>query len=506
MLSRRATALITILGVILGAFVLISERSKAPRIDGIYCRGVDQAKERPIVHGDGETTSGGDKGRAPVSIGIASAVLPKDSATRKTSTGTKGRVELECTQFPDTSRILLVMKTGASEAFSKIPTQILTNLKCLPEFLIFGDMEQEIAGYKIHDSLDRVLDSVKTSNGDFNLYVRQRQCAVDQDNCNKDWGVADEGWDLDKYKNIHMAEKAFEMRPDYDWYLFVDADTYVVWPTIVQWLCQLDHTEQMYFGSMAMLDGFPFGHGGSGYVVSSAAMRSFFGCGQVANGWDEAIKNECCGDVVFAKAMKEAIGIEVNNTWPTINGEKPFTIPYSEEEWCQPITTMHHVGSEELSRLYAFERERNFAFPMRIKDLYHQFVAPQLVPIRPDWDNMSDDVFYLDMSSSSDLLDEEQLSRVKTEELSGLEMMAHLSFDSCRAACQADDECLQYRFHDGICGFGRRIIHGQPKSKEDHILQRWMSGWDVDKIEAWVQEHNSCDENIDWPLVQTPRT
>ncbi|KAH6606752.1 glycosyltransferase family 31 [Trichoderma cornu-damae] len=428
---------------------------------------------------------------------------PKTSAIKPFSRP-KSTSEPDCAQFPDTSKILLVMKTGASEAFSKIPTQVLTSLKCLPEFLIFSDMEQEIAGYKIHDSLDRVLDSVKTNNRDFDIYFRQRQCAADQDHCNKHVNVAKEGWDLDKYKNVHIAEKTFEMRPDYSWYLFVDADTYVVWPTIVQWLDKLDHTERMYLGSAAFLRGFPFGHGGSGYVVSSAAMHDFFqGKNNVANRWDEATRSQCCGDFMFAKALKETTGVGVNNTWPTINGEKPFTIPYSKEEWCHPITTMHHVGSEELSDLYAFERERNFAFPMRIKDLYHKFVAPQLAPIRPDWDNLSDDVLYL--NESSNMHDGNQLRKAKKQGLSPLEKMAHSSFDGCRQACEADKACLQYRFHRGICGFSWRIKHGHPRPKEGHTLDRWMSGWDVGKIQAWVREHDHCDEKINWPLVQKPR-
>ncbi|KAK4061140.1 uncharacterized protein Triagg1_10479 [Trichoderma aggressivum f. europaeum] len=197
--------------------------------------------------------------------------------------------------------------------------------------------------------------------------------------------------------------------------------------------------KQVKFGSLAYLNGFPFGHGGSGYVVSSAAMRNLFeGKHNVANRWDEATINECCGVVMFAKALKEATGIER----PTINGEKPFTIPYSEREWCQPIVTMHHVGREGLSGLYGFERKRNFTFPMRIKDLYHEFVAPQLAPIRPDWDNMSDDVLYLNTSSAIFDVDR-QLSKAKTQDLSGLEKTAHLSFEKCRAACQADKECLQ---------------------------------------------------------------
>ncbi|KAF3075027.1 hypothetical protein CFAM422_002786 [Trichoderma lentiforme] len=508
MLFRRATALILISGVFLGTLVFALRRLEIQCIDGIYCREVTRPEEGLNAYEQADSARVGDKMPVPVPGKASNPALSNISAAldRPGSLNSTSESDSECAPFPNTSKILLVMKTGASEAFSKIPTQMLTNLKCLPEFLIFSDMEQEIAGYKIHDSLDQVLSSAKMGNADFKIYYRQRQCAVDQDNCNKDSDVAQEGWNLDKYKNIHIAEKAFGMRPNYDWYLFVDADTYVVWPTMVQWLDKLDHTDQMYFGSLAYLNDFPFGHGGSGYVVSSAAMRDFFeGKHNVANRWDEATVGECCGDVMFAKALKEATGIEVNNTWPTINGEKPFTIPYSEREWCQPIVTMHHAGSEDLSDLYGFEQKRNFAFPMRIKDLYHEFLEPQLAPIRPDWDNMSDDALYLDTSSAIFDVDR-QLSKVKTQDLSDLEKTAHLSFDKCRAACQADKECLQYRFHQGICGFGRSIIHGHPKPKEVDAFNGWMSGWDVDKIHAWVQKHDSCDDKIDWPLVQTQPT
>lgn len=162
---------------------------------------------------------------------------------------------------------------------------------------------------------------------------------------------------------------------------------------------------------------------------------------------------------------------------------------------------MHHIGSEELSNLYAFERKRNFTFPMRIRDVYHQFVAPHLVPTRLDWDNLSDDVYYL--NTSSNLLSYKQLSRAKTNGLSPLEKTAYLSFDNCRQACEADMGCLQYRFYHGICGFGRKIKLGYPKPKNDDVLYKWMSGWNVDKIQAWVQEHDDCGDAIKWPLVQT---
>lgn len=45
-----------------------------------------------------------------------------------------------CENFPDTEGILLVMKTGATEAYEKLPTHFVTHMQCLPDFLLFSDM------------------------------------------------------------------------------------------------------------------------------------------------------------------------------------------------------------------------------------------------------------------------------------------------------------------------------------------------------------------------------
>lgn len=44
-----------------------------------------------------------------------------------------------CENFPNTDGILLVMKTGATEAYEKLPTHFVTHLQCLPDFLLFSD-------------------------------------------------------------------------------------------------------------------------------------------------------------------------------------------------------------------------------------------------------------------------------------------------------------------------------------------------------------------------------
>lgn len=218
-----------------------------------------------------------------------------------------------CDGFPDTSNILLVMKTGATESFDRLPVQIMTALKCLPDFLLFSDLDQHIGGYHVRDSLETVLEEAKEDNPDFDLYRLQQQCAVDQDNCVKMMdGAGTAGWNLDKYKNIHMAEKSYRMRPNYDWYVFVDADTYVSWPNLVYSLNKLDPTEEKYLGVVTIIGHMIFGHGGSGYVVSQAAMKNFVGKNPgIANKYDADIKYSCCGDFMFAVALNDTIGLLV---------------------------------------------------------------------------------------------------------------------------------------------------------------------------------------------------
>lgn len=52
-----------------------------------------------------------------------------------------------CANFPDTDGILLVMKTGATETFDKMPVHLLTTMNCLPDFLIFSDMVRCLISY-----------------------------------------------------------------------------------------------------------------------------------------------------------------------------------------------------------------------------------------------------------------------------------------------------------------------------------------------------------------------
>ncbi|KAK3935209.1 hypothetical protein QBC46DRAFT_423419 [Diplogelasinospora grovesii] len=328
------------------------------------------------------------------------------------------------------------------------------------------------------------------------------------DNCNKLGDPASEGWNLDKYKNVHIAEKVYALRPNYDWYVFVDADTYVLWPNMVEWLGQLNPKKKHYLGSVTLINNFRFGHGGSGYIVSRAAMKPFVGHNLgIANKYDARAKNECCGDYLFALALKDTTGLEVQQMWPTINGEKPSTFPFGPYHWCHPIVTMHHMNSEEINSFWEFERNwydgQNLseASPLLLRDIYDEYLAPNLQERLEDWDNLSDNRFYLDTEDENREWEKWQLDKMKnTKEYNEFEKKAHLSFEDCGKACKSlsDKECFQWKYHDGICSISDSFHLGKPVKKAHREKDRKKSGWDVEKINKWTAKQSNCDEVL-WP-------
>ncbi|KAG9257694.1 uncharacterized protein F5Z01DRAFT_695078 [Emericellopsis atlantica] len=491
MCGRRPAIILLSVALVLGSLILYAafQLGDICPEGGGRCTWAGAMNTLDYLRGKGSNGEGepkeGDVTSAPA-VGTATADKPVDPS---------------CHGFPDMSNILLVMKTGASEAYSKIPTQMLTNLRCVSEsnFLIFSDMAQSIAGQEIIDTLETVIPEVK-EHQDFELYHNQVACPIDQETCNKGINVAKQGWALDKYKNIHMAEKAYARNPGFDWYLYVDADTYVVWSTLVEWLSRVDAKQKIYMGSVAMLGGFPFAHGGSGYLVSQGMMAAMFdGKENVANRFDQNATGLCCGDALFSMALKEETDVSVQNVWPTVNGEKPNTLSYEDSQWCQPLVTMHHIGSEEVSDFYEWECSRNYTQPVRIKDLYHQFIKPHLDDTRAEWDNLSDDIRYADRDADGiDSTDD----KYRFDNLSEVEQEAHDSATNCRAACLELEECMQWRFHRNVCYMGRKIRHGNPIIPGDGDGEKMVSGWHKARIAAWAKEHEDCGE-IQWPNVRT---
>lgn len=180
---------------------------------------------------------------------------------------------------------------------------------------------------------------------------------------------------------------------------------------------------------------------------------------------------------------------------------------------------MHHLNSEEINSFWHFERKREHAKlfpspqhpppkslrrPLILKDIYDEFVSPYLLPLREDWDNRADNRFYLDTETDPNRnWDDWYVKRTKKpEEFNDYEKVAHRSAEDCDRACKSlkGDECFMWKWNDGACAMSGSFQMGKPVKKEGEERKRTMSGWDVEKIRAWIEKQGECGK-INWPKV-----
>jgi hypothetical protein len=270
-----------------------------------------------------------------------------------------------CGDLTGGERIVITVNTGATEVLDRVPTQLRTSLLCAPNVYIYSDLGHTLGDHQVYDALDTTPASVMEGNSDFDIYRKQLKLKDPVRVAEFLKGMKDPrssdalaAWTLDKYKKLHILEKVWDMQPDMDWYFHIDADTYVIWSSLVAWLEKLDPTKESFLGSLSFINNLPFAHGGSGMLMSGPAMRNFVvKHNGTANLWDYKMHDECCADWVLAQILKE-YGMELMNSWPTIQGEAQSTIPFDSTHWCQPLVTMHHVSPLEAAQMGDFEEKR----------------------------------------------------------------------------------------------------------------------------------------------------
>ncbi|KAG4430449.1 hypothetical protein IFR05_014075 [Cadophora sp. M221] len=337
-----------------------------------------------------------------------------------------------------------------------------TSLRCAKNVFFFSDLEQDIGPYHLHDALVDIALEVKKLDGAFEFYQLKQEAWRRDENVNSTKGMKDHkssndlaAWTLDKYKNTHILEK----------YIVIDADTYVVWSSLLHWLPSLDSAKKMSLGSVAFMGSTGFAHGGSGTVFSRSLMYYY---AVTHNGaaarLDSKIHNSCCGDVMVSEALKE-YGNDLIKIQPEFSGQKPGTIPYYTDYWCQPTLTMHHYNAEDMKAFHQFESGReNKSIPLTWAEIFETLVMGQLqsMPAMPamqeDWDNSSSVV-----DVGSGILYE------------GVRKSMTLNFDECAATCEANTECVQYAFDGEAYYWGKSLRLGERTMPQDgKRLAEWL--------------------------------
>lgn len=270
---------------------------------------------------------------------------------------------------------LVIMKTGANEAPEKLPAHFDTTLRCVPHYVIYSDLNETIEGHHVYDALDEVNPEIKMTHPDFRYYqaLQDEGRAAFTDDQLTEWSAAGNtglgrntpGWKLDKWKFLPMADKAFRLKPDAKWFVFVEADTYVIWRNMVAWLAHHDASKPYYLGMQMQVQGQVFGYGGAGFVLSNPALKRLV---EYRNGgvvhWDAYTGKHWAGDCVLGQALKSA-GIYLSFSWPNLVSENPVDMDFNatfggkKYFWCYYATTYHHLTPQEIVEFSEFEQDWN---------------------------------------------------------------------------------------------------------------------------------------------------
>jgi len=435
---------------------------------------------------------------------VASATAGKSSAaatSRPVSSNAKITTDAVCDTHAKTDDILVVMKTGATEAYDKLPIHFMTTLRCANDTILFSDMEMEMGGHHIIDALEDIKPEVMADNHDFELYktLKQYHDLFEDPRGLKNGG---NGWNLDKYKFNHVMLKTWKYRQDPAWYVFIEADTYVFWDNLRTLLDKYNPDQPYYFGSPTYLD-IEFAHGGTGYIFSREAMKR--GVGQhpdLADKYDKVVKDYCCGDRFPAKIMLDE-DIKLTKAWPMFNGEKPHTLPYGKNHWCQPLITMHHMTAQEVSQVWTYEqirKQQDTKNPIMIKDMYERFVKDNLekpdAAYKEDWDNLSSDMLYKpDIKTDpnpgvNDGGDYQALPELKRK--------AAENPQYCQQLCDSESSCFGWKHKDNECRLSKSLKFGGHMDPDGG--KRFTSGWNMKVIKQFIADMGDCPSGPDWTV------
>ena len=292
---------------------------------------------------------------------------------------THDNAQLPCRSLPGANDTVVIVKTGSTELKDKLPIHFTTTLRCYPNYLIFSDHEEHLQGEQIIDALDDVTPKIKEEHADFALYRRLRQQGrqvLAPEELHGGAASADAwtghtdnpGWKLDKWKFLPMVKRTLEEYPDMKWYVFAEADTYILWASLLQFLKALDPSKPHYTGNQMAIGEDLFAHGGSAFVVSHPAMVKVVDhYTEHKEGIEEFTDRHWAGDCILGKAIRES-GTPFTYAWPVLQTDKPGDIPYTladgqlnpdvkKRPWCYPTVSYHHITAEVMEDLWKFEQQ-----------------------------------------------------------------------------------------------------------------------------------------------------
>ncbi|KAM0722577.1 hypothetical protein Q7P37_002018 [Cladosporium fusiforme] len=262
-----------------------------------------------------------------------------------------------CHCLPVADDTLIIFRTGSTELVNRLTIHFSTSMRCFPSHLVFSDHGEDYHGERILDALVDVNPEIQENNPDFELYRRLRQGGRMSLDPSELAGSTD--------KIAIKTGKTLHERPDMKWYIFIEADSFLLWSMLQQYLTTLDSTKPIYAGKQMLIGSDLFAHGGSGFIVSQPALRMVVDHYAAHKSEIEKLTDgHWAGDCVLGKAFMDS-GVPFTNIWPAFQFDYPGVVQYTRADdrapdeksrlWCGTPISYHHMSAAMVEEMWNFE-------------------------------------------------------------------------------------------------------------------------------------------------------
>ncbi|CAD6886930.1 unnamed protein product [Tilletia controversa] len=285
---------------------------------------------------------------------------------------------------PINDKVVLMLKTGHSIIYERIPLHFIEPRPDIPNRLIYSDVPLQIAGFPVVDALANLTDFLSHSPDLSNEYNRLQKAHQNGDNV----APTSTGWTLDRFKFAPLTTHAWKTYPNATWYITIDGDSYLMWSTLLRWLEQyFDRPESnpWYLGYDEVGDEdeeyshWHFAHGGAGFAMSRGLVEALHR--DDGDGYrfhrDLHFKDIGCGDCAMGAVIADLPG----RNGHTDAGRDLFhhdgldKLIFRPRLWHTYVLSLHHNAPDQLNLLRQWEK--------------------RFLPTIPEWDGVRQcDVLY----------------------------------------------------------------------------------------------------------------
>ncbi|KAJ1560649.1 hypothetical protein HK405_006386, partial [Cladochytrium tenue] len=278
------------------------------------------------------------------------------------------------------SRLAIALKTGVSVAAERVPIQLLTFLRDFENLVVIGEApgisvgDQDVVDvytgqYEAAVERNKTLAAAASaaaapaakdigSSGSASaaegqvIHLLRRGDDLAAEKVTVDSSSA--GWKLDAHKNLPGIRLLRERFPDADWYLMIDDDTYVFLDNLMDFVATRDPAVPLYTGNRQfffgcdgikrMSDSPGFAHGGSGILMSRAAVDAIL-----------PVMDHCIIKYHTCWAAKTANLNAVPTTLTTDPHHRPTRDTWYPTDPCHRPLVYHHLLPSQIQRLWRLE-------------------------------------------------------------------------------------------------------------------------------------------------------